>query len=44
MRPKLERAAKIVTDPATGLPMLSAGANAPVLSSKDVDEMLSNFP
>ena len=44
MRPKLERAAKIVTDPATGLPMMSAGANAPILSSKDVDEMLSNFP
>jgi AbrB family looped-hinge helix DNA binding protein len=35
---------KIVTDPATGLPVLTAGSDAPVLSSKEVEEMLTNFP
>jgi hypothetical protein len=35
---------KLVTDPITGLPALSAGANAPPLSSKEVEEILSNFP
>ena len=38
------REAKIIADPATGLPVLSAGADAPVLSSKDVEEILANFP
>jgi AbrB family looped-hinge helix DNA binding protein len=38
------RQAKIISDPVTGLPVLSAGADAPVLSSKDVDEILANFP
>jgi AbrB family looped-hinge helix DNA binding protein len=36
--------AKIVTDRVTGLPALSAGPEAPELSSKEVDEILSNFP
>ena len=36
--------AKLVTDPVTGLPALSAGPNAPTLSSKDVEEILANFP
>lgn len=44
MRPKRRRAATIVADPITGLPVLSLGADAPVLSSKAVDEILSNFP
>lgn len=44
MRQKREHATKIVTDPATGLPVLSAGADAPLLSSKDVEQILSNFP
>jgi len=35
---------KIVTDPLTGLPVLSAGPSAPTLSSKEVDEILANFP
>ena len=35
---------KLVTDPVTGLPALSAGPNAPTLSSKEVEEMLANFP
>ncbi|MGB6474876.1 MAG: AbrB/MazE/SpoVT family DNA-binding domain-containing protein [Candidatus Sulfotelmatobacter sp.] len=35
---------KIVTDPATGLPAFSAGPDAPTLTSKDVEEILANFP
>ena len=38
------RPAKIVTDPVTGLPVLSAGADAPALSSKEVEEILASFP
>ena len=41
---KRSRAGKIVTDPITGLPALSAGADAPVLSSKEVEEMMRSFP
>lgn len=43
-RRKRSRAGKIVTDPVTGLPALSAGADAPVLSSKEVEEMMRSFP
>ncbi len=35
---------KIITDPVTGLPVLSAGPDAPVLTSKAVREMLADFP
>jgi AbrB family looped-hinge helix DNA binding protein len=35
---------KIVSDPITGLPVLSVGAKAPPLTSKQVSEILSNFP
>lgn len=35
---------KIISDPVTGLPVLSAAADAPILSSKEVDEILANFP
>lgn len=35
---------KIVTDPVTGLPALSAGPKAPAMSSKEVQEILANFP
>jgi AbrB family looped-hinge helix DNA binding protein len=35
---------KLTIDPATGLPVLSAGPQAPQLSSKEVDEILANFP
>jgi AbrB family looped-hinge helix DNA binding protein len=35
---------KIVVDPVTGLPVLSAAKDAPALSSRDVDEILANFP
>jgi AbrB family looped-hinge helix DNA binding protein len=35
---------RIIAGPLTGLPVLSAGADAPVLSSKEVEEILANFP
>jgi AbrB family looped-hinge helix DNA binding protein len=35
---------RIVADPVTGLPVLSASADVPVLSSKEVKEILANFP
>jgi AbrB family looped-hinge helix DNA binding protein len=35
---------KIVIDPISGLPALSAGSDAPELSSKEVEEILTNFP
>lgn len=38
------RKAKIVTDPVTGLPVLSTGPESPVLTSKEVEEILTNFP
>jgi AbrB family looped-hinge helix DNA binding protein len=43
-RRKRGRRVKIIKDPLTGLPVLSAGANAPTLTSKEVEEILSNFP
>jgi AbrB family looped-hinge helix DNA binding protein len=36
--------ARIVKDPITGLPVLSVGAAAPKLSSKEVREILADFP
>lgn len=38
------RRVSILVDPITGLPVLSAGPDAPVLSSKQVYEILSDFP
>jgi AbrB family looped-hinge helix DNA binding protein len=38
------RKAKILTDPLTGLPVLSVGSDAPRLTSVEVDEILSDFP
>ena len=38
------RKARILVDPITGLPVLSAGPDAAPLTSKEVDEILSNFP
>ena len=43
-RRKRGRQVKIIRDPITGLAVLSAGANAPTLTSKEVEEILSNFP
>ncbi|HEY1271382.1 MAG TPA: AbrB/MazE/SpoVT family DNA-binding domain-containing protein [Terriglobales bacterium] len=41
---KRPHSVKLVTDPVTGLPVLSAGPRAPELSSKEVEEILANFP
>lgn len=38
------RKAKIITDPRTGFAVLTAGPGAPKLTSKQVKEMLSDFP
>jgi AbrB family looped-hinge helix DNA binding protein len=35
---------KIVTDSITGLPVLGVSPDAPVLTSKEVQEILVNFP
>jgi AbrB family looped-hinge helix DNA binding protein len=35
---------RIIADPVTGLPVLSAGPDVPTLSSKEVEEILANFP
>jgi len=35
---------KIVIDPVTGFPVLTLGPGAPVLTSKEVEEILSDFP
>jgi len=43
-RRKRPHQAKIVTDSVTGLPVLSAGPDVPALSSKEVEEILANFP
>jgi AbrB family looped-hinge helix DNA binding protein len=46
LTPRRERThpIKLITDPITGLPVLSAGPKAPTLSSKEVEEILANFP
>ncbi len=43
-RKKRTLRAAIVTDALTGLPVLSTSADAPILSSKEVEEILSSFP
>jgi bifunctional DNA-binding transcriptional regulator/antitoxin component of YhaV-PrlF toxin-antitoxin module len=43
-RRKRSHRAKLMADPITGLPVLSAGPDAPILTSKDVEEILTNFP
>jgi AbrB family looped-hinge helix DNA binding protein len=43
-RKKCARKARIITDPITGLPVLTAGPNAPRLTSKQVRETLDEFP
>jgi AbrB family looped-hinge helix DNA binding protein len=35
---------RIVNDPITGLPMLSFGPDAPVLTQEQIEEMLADFP
>lgn len=43
-RRRRSRKGRIATDPITGLPVLTVGANAPQLSSKEVQEILTSFP
>jgi AbrB family looped-hinge helix DNA binding protein len=43
-RKKRSNKVRIIKDPITGLPVLTAGPNAPTLTSKEVEEILSNFP
>lgn len=38
------RKARIIRDPITGLPVLTAGAKAPKLTSAEVREILADFP
>ena len=42
-RKKRRRHASIITDPATGLPVLSAGVDVPRLSSREVEEILASL-
>ena len=43
--PKRKRfKARIIEDPITGLPVLYAGPDAPILTSEMVREMLADFP
>jgi len=42
--PKAMYEVRIVTDPITGLPALTAGPHAPKLTSEPVAEMLVDFP
>ena len=45
LRPRRRRRkARIITDPITGLPVLTAGPGAPKLTHKQVKEMLADFP
>jgi AbrB family looped-hinge helix DNA binding protein len=41
---QIKHEAKIVIDPITGLPVLTAGPGAPILTSEEVAEMLVDFP
>jgi AbrB family looped-hinge helix DNA binding protein len=46
LAPRQARAVKAIIrrDPLTGLPVLSAGPDAPLLTSEQVEDILSNFP
>lgn len=43
-RKKCGRKVRIIKDPVTGLPVLTAGPNAPILTSEQVKEILADFP
>jgi len=43
-RKKRSRKGRIIKDPITGLPVLTAGPGAPKLTSKQVAEILADFP
>lgn len=46
LTPRRTRSKKVIImiDRVTGLPVLSVGPDAPLLSSKQVEEILANFP
>ena len=44
LRKARSRKARIIRDPATGLPVLTAGPKAPKLTSAQVREILADFP
>jgi AbrB family looped-hinge helix DNA binding protein len=41
---KRGRKMRIIKDPITGFPVLTAGPNAPILTHKEVKEILADFP
>jgi len=43
-RRKRRRKARIIKDPITGLPVVTAGPGAPILTHKQIKEMLADFP
>lgn len=43
-RRRRTKKAAIKTDPITGMAVLDAGPDAPTLTSKEVEEILSSFP
>jgi AbrB family looped-hinge helix DNA binding protein len=36
--------AKIIEDPITGFPVISLGPDAPILTSKEIEDALEDFP
>jgi len=43
-REKISNQARIIKHPVTGLPVLTVGGDAPLLTSEAVEEILADFP
>jgi AbrB family looped-hinge helix DNA binding protein len=43
-RKKRSRKGRIIKDPLTGYPVLTAGKNAPILTQSEIEDILSEFP
>ena len=43
-RKRRRRQARIISDPLTGLPVLSTGDGAPILTTREVEAILASFP
>jgi AbrB family looped-hinge helix DNA binding protein len=43
-RKRRSKKVRIIKDPVTGFPVLTLGPNAPILTSKQVKEILTDFP
>jgi AbrB family looped-hinge helix DNA binding protein len=43
-RRKRSRKSRIIIDPVSGLPVLTAGPDAPILTSEEVARILADFP